>query len=216
MNDEELKAFAAQLARPDGDFGVQVAESMNETNIGMTRHSVEQLDLKDDQQVLEIGHGNGAHVAMILSKANNLHYTGLEISSQMHAEARKLNEKIASGNRTFILYDGQTLPFESEQFDAVFTVNTLYFWKEPAVFLNDIYRVMKQKGVLAITFADKAFMKELPFTKYGFTLYSPEDMKALIARSSFSSYAHKESEETVKTRTGELVSRKFYTFILTK
>lgn len=216
MNEEELKALASQLSRPEGNFGVQVADNMNESNIGMTIHAIDRLVLSPAAHVLEIGHGNCGHLEKLLSLGENLKYTGLEISEQMQQEAMRINNSLLTGDISFLLYDGEKLPFADHNFDAAFSVNTLYFWKEPATFLDEVCRVLKDGGMFNLTFAGKAFMSLLPFTKYGFTLYSPEDLIQLIEASAFSSYKYEEAEERIKSKTGETVDRKFYTFSLIK
>lgn len=216
MNEDELKALASQLSRPEGEFGVQVASNMNESNIGMTIHAMERLVLSPGARILEIGHGNCGHLGRLLSLDKDLKYTGLEISGQMQQEAMRINNSLLSADIRFLLYDGEKLPFADHSFDAAFSVNTLYFWKEPAAFLDEVCRVLKDRGMLNLSFAGKAFMSTLPFTKYGFTLYSPEDFIRLAETSAFSSYNYEEAEERIKSKTGETVDRKFYTFSLIK
>lgn len=128
----------------------------------MTLDCINQLELKDRSSVLEIGHGNCGHLNYFLSKANNLNYVGLEISSLMSEEAKKRNSHFLSDNVQFVLYDGIKLPFCDAIFDSVFTVNTIYFWKEPRQFLKEIYRTLNKNGKLLITIADKSFMKNCP------------------------------------------------------
>lgn len=216
MNEEELKALASQLSRPEGDLGVQVANTMNESNIGMTIHAIKRLVLSPGADVLEIGHGNCGHLEKFLALEKDLKYTGLEISEQMQQEARRINDPRLSEDVRFLLYDGETLPFADRRFDAAFSVNTLYFWKEPAAFLDEVCRVLKNGGVFNLSFAGKEFMSTLPFTKYGFTLYSPEDFSQLAETSAFSAYKYEGAEERVTSKTGETVDRKFYTFSLIK
>lgn len=216
MSEDELKALAAQLSKPEGEFGKLVAENMHESNIGMTLHAIECLRLKDHQHVLEIGHGNCGHLDKLLGAAKGLAYTGLEISLQMQTEAKTINAHLLSGDVNYLLYNGENLPFENDVFDAAYTVNTLYFWKHPAAFLAEVCRVLKQGAMFNLTFADKHFMETLAFTKYGFTLYSPQDAEVLIKAVPFSDYTYSENEEYVKSKSGDRVKRKFYTFSIIK
>ncbi|MDR6968070.1 ubiquinone/menaquinone biosynthesis C-methylase UbiE [Flavobacterium arsenatis] len=216
MNEEDLKNIAQQLSKPDGEAGIQMGEMMNSTNITMTSDSINQLNLKDNDSVLEIGHGNCGHLGYLLSKANHLNYTGLEISALMSDEAKKMNKHLLDDNVTFQLYEGTKLPFEESSFDAVFTVNTIYFWKDPQEFLKEIHRVLNQKGKLLITMADKSFMEKLPFTKYVFTLYETSEIEKLAESAGFEISKIKENTDEVRSKAGDLVTRKFYTFILDK
>ncbi|RZK04418.1 MAG: class I SAM-dependent methyltransferase [Flavobacterium sp.] len=175
-----------------------------------------QLHLKDHDSVLEIGHGNCGHLNYLLDKAKGLKYVGLEISSIMLNEAQKINTPFLSENVQFLLYDGIKLPFEGARFDAVFTVNTLYFWQEPKEFLKEIHRVLNKEGKLLITIADKSFMEKLPFTKYVFTLYETSEVEELALNAGFKITKIKENTDEVRSKAGDLVTRKFYTLTLSK
>ena len=102
MNEEDLKSIANQLSKPDGEHGIQVAEMMNTTNFYMTSDCINQMNLKDNSSVLEIGHGNCGHLKYLLGTANNLKYVGLEISSLMSKEAKKINNPLLNKNKSLI------------------------------------------------------------------------------------------------------------------
>jgi len=217
MKQEELHEIASQLKHPTGEKGIEMANMMNETNINMTRHSIQNLNISAENIILEMGHGNAGHVEFIFEQAENLKYYGLEMSELMFQEARQINRNFVSQKQAFFsLYDGNNIPFEDEFFDKIFTVNTIYFWKEPEKMLSEIYRILKPNGVFCITFAEESFMKQLPFTKYEFELYSTEKVEKLIQRTSFKITNKETLTEKVKTRTGELVDRDFTTIVLEK
>jgi len=216
MNEEDLKSIANQLSKPDGEHGIQVAEMMNTTNFYMTSDCIDQMNLKDNSSVLEIGHGNCGHLKYLLGTANNLKYVGLEISSQMSKEAKKINSPFLNEDVQFVLYDGLKLPFEEECFDSIFTVNTIYFWKDPQDFLAEIYRVLKPAGKMLITMVDKAFMEKLPFTKYIFTLYDTNEVEKFAENAGFEISEIKENTDEVRSKAGDLVTRKFYTLTFVK
>ena len=44
------------------------------------------------------------------------------------------------------------LPFAEQLFDKVISIHTFYFWSEPAVILEEIFRVLKPGGMCVITF----------------------------------------------------------------
>ncbi|WP_419868181.1 class I SAM-dependent methyltransferase [Chryseobacterium sp. CT-SW4] len=215
MENEKLKLLAQNLANPQGEKGIEVAEMMNATNIGMTQESVKALLIEDNESILEIGHGNAGHLKAILSRAQNVRYTGVDISETMYKEAKRLNEQYKD-QAGFILYDGEKLPFEDETFDKIFTVNTVYFWKEPVRFLNEIYRVLKDNGIFVLTLGQKEFMKTLPFTEFDFTLYSNEEMEEVISKSYFKRMKISEKEEEIPSKTGNEKIKRIYTVLTIK
>ncbi|MDA6072570.1 class I SAM-dependent methyltransferase [Flavobacterium sp. AC] len=217
MKQEELQAIASQFKHPTGEKGIEMANMMNETNINMTHHSIQNLHIEEANTILELGHGNAGHVEFIFEQAENIKYYGLEMSELMFQEARQINRNYVSQKQAFFsIYDGNLIPFEENLFNKVFTVNTIYFWQEPEKLLSEIYRVLQPKGILCITFAEESFMKQLPFTQFEFELYSTEKAEILIEKTSFKIINKETLTEKVKSKTGELVDRAFTTLVLEK
>jgi ubiquinone/menaquinone biosynthesis C-methylase UbiE len=186
MDQTESKKIASQLSHPQGEDGVKVAENMHVNNGPMIQRSIELLGCKDGDVILEIGPGNGGYVPYVLSQAAGLQYYGIDISTTMIAEAEKGNAReIAAGRVHFNLGNGMELPYEDQFFDKVFTVNTLYFWKEPLQLLDVIRRVLKPGGRLSIGIRSRAFMEQLPFTEYGFRMYELQEATALLEKGGF-------------------------------
>ncbi len=215
MDKENLKILAQNLANPQGEKGIEIGEMMNATNIGMTLESIKTLLIEDDETVLEIGHGNAAHVKSILNKAQNVKYTGIDISETMHNEAKRLNEEFKN-QADFVLYEGSKLPFEDKIFDKIFTVNTVYFWEKPIEYLNEIYRVLKDNGTFVLTFGQRDFMETLPFTQFDFTLYNTDEMEETVSKSHFKRMKISEKEEEVKSKTGNETITRNYTVLTIK
>ncbi len=215
MDKENLKILAQNLANPQGEKGIEIGEMMNATNIGMTLESIKTLLIEDDETVLEIGHGNAAHVKSILNKAQNVKYTGIDISETMHNEAKRLNEEFKD-QADFVLYEGSKLPFEDKIFDKIFTVNTVYFWEQPIEYLNEIYRVLKDSGTFVLTFGQRDFMETLPFTQFDFTLYNTDEMEETVSKSHFKRMKISEKEEEVKSKTGNETITRNYTVLTIK
>lgn len=215
MEKEELKILAQNLANPQGEKGIEIGEMMNATNIGMTLESIRTLLIEDNQHILEIGHGNAGHLKSLLSLAQDLKYTGVDISETMHNEAKKLNKEFQT-KADFVLYEGKKLPFGDQTFDKIFTVNTVYFWENPVEFLNEIYRVLKDNGTFVLTFGQRDFMEKLPFTAYDFTLYNNDEMEELVSQSHFKRMKTSEKEEEIKSKTGNETIQRIYTILTIK
>lgn len=215
MEKDQLAELASQLSHPTGEKGNEIAHMMNETNIGMTKNAILNLNLSSNDSVLELGHGNAGHLEFLFTQCENIHYTGLEISTLMSSEAQLMNKSLVDGRKaSFVLYDGKEIPFADNQFNKLLTVNTLYFWKDPLELLAELSRVLKPNALFALTFAHRSFMETLPFTPFGFTLYNPGEVLKLVDQSPF--VLHKEDAQTeiVFTKTGESVERQFSTFVL--
>lgn len=215
--DDNMKSIASQLRCPSGEAGLEMAKQMNNSNHGMTMNTIYHLDLKANEKLLEIGHGNAKHLAELLNTAPSIDYTGLDISADMKNEAERLNaDFIRQKQAQFFLYSGENFPFEDESFDKIMTVNTLYFWENPSATLDEIYRALKQGGICNITYSHKDFMKNLPFTEYGFKLYNDKDVLALIEKTDFKDHQIFSQTETVRSKYGEMVDRTYAILTLRK
>lgn len=218
MNDNDgLKELAAQLRQPDGAKGIEMADVMHAGNIGMTMHAIDRLGIADHDHILELGHGSGKHLPYLLQQKTGLTYYGLEISKTMSREAGNINRALVEKKQAvFQLYDGVHIPFADNYLDRIFTVNTIYFWNEPEQLLSELYRVLKPGGKLNITFAQESFMQALPFTRYGFTLYSNERITQLIKTTLFRIADIATKTESIKSKTGAEADREFTTVTLEK
>lgn len=205
LSETELEQLARQLRCPDGTDGIKVAEMMNFTNSNIISKAIDSLQVKPNDIILEIGPGNARHVKDIIRKAENINYYGIDISETMVAEARKLNQGIS--NAHFTLSDGATIPFKDSYFNKVFTVNTIYFWENPAAYVNEISRVLQSGGMLSIGFIPKSTMKHIPFAKYGFTLYDIETVRGILKANGFIDIDAITETELIKNNSGENIER---------
>ena len=74
---------ASQLRCPHGEAGAELGQSMNLRNLTQTLSAYAAARITHGNRILDIGCGNGGLLGYILSQADNLHYTGLEISPLM-------------------------------------------------------------------------------------------------------------------------------------
>lgn len=211
--EQQLLQIAEQLSHPSGEDGIRTADQMHFSNIGMTRNTIAALALIADDNVLELGHGNGKHITEISNKAERITYHGLEISELMNVEAEKNNR---NENVFFTLYDGDKIPFDSNYFHKILTVNTLYFWKNPTQLLNEIYRVLKPGGKFCLALAQRDFMEKLPFTKFIFELYDITKVETLIQTSHFKNMEFKEHTEQLAYKDGQFIERAYVIVSLKK
>lgn len=216
-NDDKIREIAKQLRRPDGAKGLEIAAMMQESNAKMIAHSLQHLDISPDDQLLELGPGNGAHLASIYSHSGPKKYHGLDISETMIDAATQYNQTLVQQDLAdFVLYDGFDFPYESNYFNKIFTVNTVYFWEDPLKTMSEFERVLRPGGQLNITFVDRQFMSSLPFTKFGFALYDEEAIKHITNNHHFEIKDLISDIDQVKSPQGDTVVRKFWTILLKK
>lgn len=197
MPDEQmLKEIAAQLRKPSGDFGREVGAKMNESNLAMNLKTIEKLEISEDDQVLEIGMGNGFFVKEILSKHISVNYVGCDYSSDMVKESRTNNARFVNENRaSFYRATAENLPIDDRTIDKLFTVNTLYFWEDKTLILSELKRVLKKNGVFIIAIRPDTCMHQYPSTQYNFEYFSSIQVEHLLSEHGFEVLLNETFEE---------------------
>lgn len=207
-NNEEL---AKQLRCPAGVEARQIGESMFKSNCNMIFETINTLSIRPNTKIIEIGFGNGMHLPYLFEKETTLMYEGVEISRAMVEDANLNNDVfVKSGKATFkytLESDFGFIPDSS--FDYCFSVNTLYFWKDPQKYFAEIYRFLKHGGDISISFMSKSFGEKLPFTQTCFAFYELEDVEAFLKNSGFENIRSVLLTEDAVSKDGQKVNRSF-------
>ncbi|MBO9703246.1 MAG: class I SAM-dependent methyltransferase [Sporocytophaga sp.] len=204
--EEQFKAFASQLRRPTNEDGVKTGVHMNEGNKIMNLEAIKAVNPCAHDRILEIGMGNGFFVKNIISIDPTIVYTGCDFSETMIEEAEKMNaEYIKIGSVVFYLASADKLPLKDHSYNKLFTVNTIYFWENPVNTLNEFKRVLTKDGELIIVVRPKHIMENIPVTKYGFTMYSKEELIELLLANNFDVLDTNEIEEPSREVMGKIL-----------
>jgi ubiquinone/menaquinone biosynthesis C-methylase UbiE len=162
-----------------GDF-------LNRHNEKMNLFAVEMLEIQPTDRVLDIGFGGGVTIEKMLKTIDAGKIYGVDFSRGMVAQAKqKFRLAIESDKVSLEFADVRGLPFESNTFDKICTVNTIYFWDDPLANLQEIKRVIKHGGKLVVGIRSADKMKDLPVTQYNFRLYDPGAVRELLLEAGF-------------------------------
>jgi demethylmenaquinone methyltransferase/2-methoxy-6-polyprenyl-1,4-benzoquinol methylase len=114
------------------------------------RQSVNALDLKDGNRLLDVACGTGDQGFSAL-KAADIHVTGLDFSANMLELAQKKIDARQLGNKYDVIQgDAEKLPFEDSQFDALSISYGIRNVGTISAALAEFYRVLKPGGRLSI------------------------------------------------------------------
>lgn len=206
MHEEALKEIARQLRQPHGEHATEVGDRMNKGNQEMNLLAINMLNVQANDVILEIGMGNGFFVKDILALAPAIHYIGCDFSEEMVNAAIAHNKDLIDNSQAkFFLAPADQLPFELPTFNKVLTVNTLYFWNNPILVLDEIKRVLKADGQFFIAIRPKEIMEQYPFTQYGFTMYNKAELLTLLSENGFKIIQISEEQEPDQEINGETV-----------
>jgi trans-aconitate 2-methyltransferase len=103
------------------------------------------LQFEGDEQVLDVGCGNGAITSQIATRVPRGSVTGVDPSREMIAYATGHFGPGAFPNLRFDLCDARTLPFQ-DAFDRVVSFNALHWVPDQDAALRSIRRAMKATG----------------------------------------------------------------------
>jgi len=182
-----LSAIGKQLQHPKGLFGKALFRWMTEKTIEHARWTADLMDVQTDDDVLEIGFGNGANLALLTQRAPKGHVVGAEVSETAMEMASKRNaEAISAGRVRLHRAAGGALPFEEGAFDKACTVATAYVIADPAAVFREMHRVLKPGGLAAVTFPIREnFMRFKPTRTGGFYLHELADLEAAFRDAGF-------------------------------
>lgn len=168
--------IGGQFGNPHGFVGKICCFIMNVINKAMYKNTVNLLDVNDNDQVLDIGYGNGYLLRLIYKKAKaNLH--GIDISEDMKDQATKKNKKaLKDGRLNLCVGDCCDLQYEDNMFSAVTSINTVYFWSDTVKGLSEIRRVLNPGSSFYNVVYTKEWLDKLSYTEKGFKKFDPEQL----------------------------------------
>jgi ubiquinone/menaquinone biosynthesis C-methylase UbiE len=96
------------------------------------RAIVDQLGIRPDQRILEVGCGQGVAAAMVCDRLEDGRLTAVDRSPKMiRAAARRNVECVEAGRAEFLVAELEDLRLGDRRFDLVFAVRVGLFHREP-------------------------------------------------------------------------------------
>ena len=181
------RVFLRQLARPSGWFGRWfMARWLENANTVMNDLTIERLDLNAGDRLLEVGFGSGYLLERVLAGGSCAFAAGVELSEEMvRLGRRRFRRFIEAGRADILSGEIEHLPFGDAEFTKLCSVNTLYFWRDPAAALAECRRVLNPGGRIALCFNAKAELKAFLGDVSGFTLYELSEVQGMLAGAGF-------------------------------
>lgn len=111
-------------------------------------------------KILDIGAGQSPWKAFLNKSAI---YQGVDISSAKQFGMRK--------QKDIVYYDGSSLPFPDEEFDAALCIEVLEHTVEPQLLLREAFRVLKPGSIFTLTVPWSARVHHIPLDFLRFTRF---------------------------------------------
>lgn len=148
-----VRAVNRQAASPRGWFGRVLGLIWPREHGRLNAEVLDALDLRLHQRVLEIGTGSGHALRETARRVAPGRVVGIDVSELMADSSRRLNrEAIAQGAVEVLTGDIETIDLSGATFDRVYSVNCIYFWREPDRVLSSLAAAVAPGGKLVLAF----------------------------------------------------------------
>jgi ubiquinone/menaquinone biosynthesis C-methylase UbiE len=183
---EKLRNYISrQFGNPSGLLGRFIGNGMARRNAHDAEWTISLLNIQPHQRLLEIGFGPGVSTQMASEKATEGFVAGLDHSKDMVQAASQRNAiAIQSGRVELRQGEVSSLPYSDGSFDIVYSIHSIYFWRNPVDCLKEIKRVLKPGGLLAITIQPKDKWRPNVDPRV-MTLYFGNELASLLPEAGF-------------------------------
>jgi SAM-dependent methyltransferase len=119
-------------------------EGMEHDHLPITLPALERMQIAPGDNLLDVGCGSGWLSRILAGRATQGRVVGMDISDEMVRLARQTSA--ASENAIFLVGSAEEIPWEPHFFDKAVTVESAYYWPDPARGLREIFRVLREGG----------------------------------------------------------------------
>lgn len=145
-----LRSVTRQFGNPRGFLGEIIGYILAANNKERTRWLISEMNIKPDDNILEIGYGPGVAIEGISSLLTTGSITGIDISDVMMKQAAKRNAGAVQKGKVKLFTGTADNLNNNEKFDKIFGMNVHIFWKDPVEKINKLKKLLKDSGELTL------------------------------------------------------------------
>ncbi|HMH43642.1 MAG TPA: class I SAM-dependent methyltransferase [Pyrinomonadaceae bacterium] len=162
-------------------------ESMERGHRPVGEQAIARMNVGSDARVLDVGCGSGWATRLLADYAINGRVTGIDISDEMIQLARESSRD--RQNVDFEVASAEQLPFNTDEFNKAFSMESLYYYRDLPRALSEIHRVMKNGGlfvaVVDLYWESEATHQWIDDLNVPVELLSVDDYRSLLIDASF-------------------------------
>jgi SAM-dependent methyltransferase len=149
-----LRQLGTQFGNPRGPLGALFGRTIfARGNAAFNQWVTQQLDVQPDSHILEVGSGPGVTLHTLAARATAGRVVGLDRSPVMVEQAKRRNlAAMRAGRLSVVQGSAEAAPFDDGSFDLVVAIHVLYFWPDARATLQELRRVLRDGGEVAIGF----------------------------------------------------------------
>jgi len=119
-------------------------EGMEEHHLPIVEPMLALIDFAPDDSILDVGCGTGWLARRLAGRVPRGHVIGIDVSDEMIRRAKLASAEIT--NVQFQTGAAESIPAPAESCTKVISVESAYYWPEPAHGLREIFRVLRVGG----------------------------------------------------------------------
>lgn len=184
----EQKRKIPQPMLPRGFAGRLTLIGMNIGHKSIYSNVAKVLELRPEDDLLEVGCGNGHFLKKYASHVRSVAGLDLsELSVKMAKEKHK--DRIKSGTAEFVQGEASQLPWEDGKFSVVITMGSFIAFPKPLESLKEMHRVLRPGGRALVSIewnAEDGLDHTKEIKGYGMWLWTEDDVRAVMKEAGFS------------------------------
>lgn len=197
--------IGSQFGKPRGFVGTVCCKIMNVINNRLYKKAISLLQLTAGDKLLDIGYGNG-YLLKLADRKFACQLYGIDISEDVKILAQKRNAAALQVGRLHLeIGDCCNLAFADESFDAVTSVNTVYFWDDTVKGLAEIRRCLATGGLFVNVVYTKEWLNRTKMAEKGFKKFERAELVEFGRQAGFE---HIETVDIIKGKSFAVIYTK--------
>jgi SAM-dependent methyltransferase len=119
-------------------------EGMEQEHLPIVLPVLDRMRLAPDDNVLDVGCGSGWLARLLAEQVPEGRVVGVDISDEMIRRARRLHDDLE--NVMFVIGEAEEIPWDAQFFTKALTVESAFYWPDPARGMREIFRVLREGG----------------------------------------------------------------------
>ena len=181
-----------QSKKPKGNIGKIMLNIMNNAHKNIFKFGIENLNIKENIKILDLGFGGGKLLKILSKKYKNIELFGIDFSEDALKTASKNNQKdIKNGKIKLLQSDIEQIPYPDYFFDIITAFQTHFYWNDLENKICEIYRVLKTEGQLLVV-AEKY---KINYHMKGYK--TKNELEELLKETGFNKIEYNETKENM-------------------
>src|ERR1700689_4380286 len=119
-------------------------EGMEQDHLPIVLPVLDRMRLQPYDNILDLGCGAGWLSSLLAEQVPEGRVIGIDVSDEMIRRARRRNVNVE--NAMFVIGEAEQIPWDAAFFDKAISVESAYYWPNPAKAMSEIFRVLCEGG----------------------------------------------------------------------